>query len=269
MDDQQLLRYSRHLLLDDFGVTGQERLMRSHVLIIGAGGLGCPVAMYLAGAGIGQLTLCDGDQVEMSNLPRQVLHRASRIGMNKALSAQQELAALNPDCQVTAVPTYVDGALLDQLVQSAMVVVEASDHLPTRHAVNRACVRWKTPLVSGAAIQWVGQVAVFDARQPDSPCYACFVSEQTESPDLTCSEAGIVASVTGTIGTMQATEVLRLLVHERSALRGRMLLYDAVNASWQDLMIPKNPTCSVCQLGDLSPAEPGVGCPEVDHRLHD
>jgi molybdopterin-synthase adenylyltransferase len=259
MDDQQLLRYSRHVLLNDFGIAGQERLMGSHVLIIGAGGLGCAVAMYLASAGIGQLTVCDGDQVEMSNLQRQVLHRASRIGMNKALSAQQELADLNPECQVTAIPEYVDGALLDRLVQSAMVVVEASDHLATRHAVNRACVRWKTPLVSGAAIQWVGQLAVFDARQPDSPCYACFVSEQTESPDLSCSETGIVASVTGTIGTMQATEVLRLLVHDRSALCGRMLLYDAINASWQDLMIPKKPTCSVCQPADSSLADSGVG----------
>ncbi|MGA1207190.1 MAG: HesA/MoeB/ThiF family protein [Litorivicinaceae bacterium] len=249
MNEQQLLRYSRQLLLSDIGVEGQARMLAGHVLVIGVGGLGSAVALYLASAGVGRLTLCDGDHVDLSNLQRQVLHRESRLGMNKAASAREELATINPDCHVTAMTTFADDAHLDEWVKVASVVVDASDNFDTRQAVNRACVRWRKPLVSGAAIAWVGQLSVFDVRQPDSPCYACFMSEQTETPTQTCSDTGVLGPLTGTIGSMQATEVIRLLCHERSALVGRVLLYDALHVGWQDLVIQKNPSCAVCQEG--------------------
>lgn len=250
MDEQQLLRYSRQLLLPEIGIDGQARLQAGHVLVVGVGGLGSAVALYLASAGVGQLTLCDGDQVELSNLQRQVLHRESRLGVNKAVSAQDELATINPECRVTAIATFADDEQLDDMAKVASVVVDASDNLKTRQAINRACVRWETPLVSGAAIQWVGQLSVFDVRQPDSPCYACFVPEQTSLPTQTCSDTGVLGSLTGTIGSLQATEVIRLLCHDRSPLVGRVLLYDALQVNWQDLAIQKNPRCSVCQGAD-------------------
>jgi molybdopterin/thiamine biosynthesis adenylyltransferase len=246
MDDAQLLRYSRHILLDQVDVDGQERLLAGHVVVIGAGGLGSPVATYLAGAGVGHLTICDDDVVDMTNLQRQILHRENRIGMRKVASARIALQEINPDCHVTEVPERVGPEHLADLVAKADVVVEASDNFATRHAVNRACVAARKPLVSGAAIRFAGQIAVFDPRDEASPCYACLFPETTEVPEERCATMGVLAPLTGTIGTMQATEVILLLVRGHSALTGRLMLYDALNSEWQDMRIPRNPTCAVC-----------------------
>ena len=246
MDDTQLLRYSRHIMLSQIDVAGQERIMAGHVLIIGAGGLGSPVALYLASAGVGRITICDGDEVDLTNLQRQILHREDRIGMNKALSARIAIAEVNPDCTVTPVDRRVDAQALDALVGAADIVVEASDNFETRHAVNRACVRHRKPLVSGAAIRFAGQIAVFDKRREDSPCYACLFPEDAAIPEDRCATMGVLAPLTGTIGSMQATEVLHLLVAGESALTGRLLLYDALSAEWQSVQISRNPACKVC-----------------------
>ena len=221
-------------------------MSRPHYLVIGAGGLGSPAAMYLASAGVGELTLCDGDTVDMTNLQRQTLHRETRLGVNKAASAQTELAQINPGCTVTAVQKRVGPEELAALVSQADVVLEASDNFETRHAVNRACVAAGKPLVSGAAIRFVGQLSVFDSRDPTSPCYACFLPEDAPVEEERCSAMGVLAPLTGTIGAMQATEALMLLVFGDSELTGRMLLYDALSAEWQSVELKRNPTCAVC-----------------------
>ena len=246
MNDQQLLRYSRHIVLDGFDTVGQERLLKSHVLIVGMGGLGSPVATYLASAGVGQMTICDFDEVDLSNLQRQIVHRDTRLGMNKALSAKIELEAINPDCRIIPVIDRIDPATLDQLVASVDIVVDASDNFETRHAVNRACVKYSTPLVSGTAINYVGQIAVFDLRDENAPCYACFVPENTASGVDQCSTSGILASLTGTIGTMQATEVINLLVAGSSRLNGRAVLYDARESELSAMPIKKRSECAIC-----------------------
>ena len=246
MNDQQLLRYSRHIVLDGFDTVGQERLLKSHVLIVGMGGLGSPVATYLASAGVGQMTICDFDEVDLSNLQRQIVHRDTRLGMNKALSAKIELEAINPDCRIIPVIDRIDPATLDQLVASVDIVVDASDNFETRHAVNRACVKYSTPLVSGTAINYVGQIAVFDLRDENAPCYACFVPENTASGVDQCSTSGILASLTGTIGTMQATEVINLLVTGSSRLNGRAVLYDARESELSAMPIKKRSECAIC-----------------------
>lgn len=246
MDDQQLLRYSRHILLKELDIPGQERILAGHVLIVGAGGLGSPVATYLAGAGVGHLTICDGDEVDLTNLQRQTLHRDTRIGMNKAQSAAVALAEINPGCKVTAVPAHVDPESLARLVPTVDIVVEASDNLPTRHAVNRACVQHLKPLVSGAAIRFAGQLGVFDPRDDNCPCYACLVPENTPMPEERCAAMGVFAPLTGTIGTMQAAEALHLLISGESGAKGRLLLYDALATEWQAIDIPRNPACPVC-----------------------
>ena len=246
MNDQQLLRYSRHILLPEIDIDGQERILAGKVLVIGAGGLGCPAATYLASAGVGELTICDGDTVDLTNLQRQTLHREARIGMNKAESARIALAEINPDCQVTAVTETVDASSLPDLVAAADVVVEASDNFETRHAVNRACVTLRKPLVSGAAIRFAGQLAVFDTTQDKSPCYACFLPEDTPVEDDRCVTMGVFAPLTGTIGTLQATEVLNILIRGTSEMIGRMTLYDALSSDWQTIDIPRNPQCKTC-----------------------
>ncbi len=246
MDDRQLLRYSRHILLSEIGIEGQERILAGHALIVGAGGLGSPVATYLASAGVGRLTICDGDAVDLTNLQRQILHRESRIGMNKALSAQVALAEINPDCQVTPVTARVGPEELAALVAAADLVAEASDNFATRHAVNRACVAAAKPLVSGAAIRTAGQIAVYDTRDDASPCYACFLPEDAPTEEERCATMGVLAPLTGTIGAMQATEALHLLASGRSDLTGRLLLYDAMAAEWQSVPVPRNPACPVC-----------------------
>lgn len=246
MEDQDLLRYSRHLLLDEIDFEGQERIMAGHVLIIGAGGLGSPAAIYLASAGVGHLTICDGDEVDLTNLQRQTLHRVSRLGENKAASAKVELAEVNPGCKVRAIERRVGPDEMDTLVNDADVVVDASDNFATRHAVNRACVKARKPLVSGAAIRFAGQISVFDIRQPKSPCYACFLPEDAQVEEERCSAMGVLAPLTGVIGSMQAAEVLNLLVADESELVGRVLLYDALSAEWQSVPVQRKSGCSVC-----------------------
>ncbi len=246
MDDRQLLRYSRHILLSEIGIAGQERILAGHVLIVGAGGLGSPVATYLASAGVGRLTICDGDAVDLTNLQRQILHRESRIGMNKALSAQIAIADINPDCRVTPVTARVGAEDLAALAAAADLVVEASDNFATRHAVNRACVAAGKPLVSGAAIRTAGQIAVYDTSDDASPCYACLLPEDTPAEEERCATMGVLAPLTGTIGAMQATEALHLLASGRSDLTGRLLLYDAMSAEWHSVPVPRNPACPVC-----------------------
>ena len=246
MNDRQLLRYSRHIVLDGFDTVGQERLLNAHVLIVGMGGLGSPVATYLASAGVGQMTICDFDEVDLSNLQRQIIHRESRLSFNKALSAQAEITAINSDCIVHASTERMDVNRLDSLIDSVDVVVDASDNFETRHAINRACVRFSTPLVTGTAINYVGQISVFDLRDSKSPCYACFVPEETSSGEDNCNTSGVLAPLTGTIGSMQASEVLKLLVHGRSRLVGRALLYDALDSEWSHCPIIKKVDCSVC-----------------------
>lgn len=246
LNDKQLLRYSRHIVLDGFDTVGQERLLKAHVLIIGMGGLGSPIATYLASAGIGQLTICDFDTVDLSNLQRQIIHRESRLGFNKALSAQAEITAINSDCTVHAITERVDVNRLDSLIDSVDVVVDASDNFETRHVINRACVRFSKPLVTGTAINYIGQITVFDLRDSTSPCYACFVPGETSSSEDNCSTSGVLASLTGTIGSMQASEVLNLLVHGRSRLVGRALLYDALDSEWSHYPVIKKIHCSVC-----------------------
>lgn len=247
MEDKDLLRYSRHILLGEIDIEGQEKILAGHVLIVGAGGLGSPAAIYLASAGVGQLTICDGDEVDLTNLQRQTLHRETRLGMNKAASAQIELADINPNCSVRTIEKRVGPEELHQLVSEADVVVEASDNFATRHAVNRACVAARKPLVSGMAIRFAGQLAVFDTRQANSPCYACFLPEDAPVEEERCSAMGVLAPLTGTIGSMQATETLGLLVFGDSELAGRVLLYDALSAEWQSVSVPRNPDCNVCQ----------------------
>ena len=246
MDDQQLLRYSRHIVLDEFDTDGQERLLNAHVLIVGMGGLGSPVASYLASAGVGQLTVCDFDEVDESNLQRQILHRDTRLGMNKALSAKIELEAINRGCRIHPVTERLGPETIDQLVRSVDAVVDASDNFETRHAINRACFQARKPLVSGTAINYIGQLTVFDLRDEAAPCYACVVPEDTPSTVDQCSTSGVLAPLTGTIGSMQATEIINCLVFGESRLSGRMLLYDARESQWNAVPVRKREARSVC-----------------------
>ena len=246
LNDNQLLRYSRHILMNEIDVEGQQRLLNSQVLIIGAGGLGSPVATYLAASGVGTLTICDFDEVELSNLQRQPIHNEARVGINKALSAREDLRRINPDCVVNAVTERVDEASIEALMAAADVVVDACDNFKTRHLINRAAHATKTPLVSGAAIHLTGQLSVYRYAEPSSPCYACLVPEDTEVPEQRCATMGVLSPVTGTIGTLQATEAIKLIVNGRSALEGTLLLYDAMSVEFHRVPLIKNPKCQVC-----------------------
>lgn len=246
MDDRQLLRYSRHLNLPQIDFSGQEKLLAAHVLLIGAGGLGSPAALYLASSGIGRLTICDGDLVDLTNLQRQILHSEASIGVNKAVSAAQTLAALNPDCHVVPVKRRVDLVELLELVAQADVVVDGSDNFATRHAVNRACVVRRKPLVSGAAIRYAGQIGVFDLRQPASPCYHCLFPNEEMDDGERCATMGVFAPLTGVIGAMQAGEAIRLIAEGASPLAGRLMLFDMRAMEAQTIDAPKNPHCPVC-----------------------
>ncbi len=211
MDDTQLLRYARHLMLDDIGVEGQQRLLRSHALVVGAGGLGSPVALYLGTAGVGQITVVDDDEVDLTNLQRQIAHDLSRVGQPKADSACASVAAINPDVQLRALVRRADAALLDELVPQADVVLDCTDNFRTRHAINAACVRHARPLVSGAAIGFDGQVTVYDTRQPDAPCYACLFDPDAAYEETACATMGVFAPLVGIVGCVQAAEALKLL----------------------------------------------------------
>ncbi len=245
MNDQELLRYSRHILLNEIGVEGQQRLRDARMLVIGAGGLGSPAAFYLASAGVGRITLVDGDTVDLTNLQRQILHTTDRIGQPKATSGKSTLAAINPQVEVIALTTRVSDAELDDLARDATVVLDCSDNFATRHAVNRACVRHRRPLVSGAAIRFDGQLAVFDLARAESPCYACLFPEGDGEDEL-CAVMGVFAPVTGIIGTLQAAEALKLAAGTGESLCGRLLLLDALTMSIRTLAVPRDPQCAVC-----------------------
>jgi adenylyltransferase/sulfurtransferase len=246
MDDNQLLRYSRHILLPQIGIEGQERLLNAHALVIGAGGLGSPIVLYLAAAGVGTITLCDGDTVDLTNLQRQIAHFTHSLGTNKAQSAQRTLAAINPETRVVAIPHRVEGDELALLVSQADIVLDASDNFATRHAINRACVAHGKPLVSGAAVRFDGQVTVFDLRHPASPCYHCLFPEGGESEDVRCSIMGVFAPLVGIIGSVQAAEALKLLAGAGQALNGRLLLLDGLQMEWRSIRLKKDPACPAC-----------------------
>ena len=246
MNDNQLLHYSRHILLPQIGFDGQEKLSRSHALLIGAGGLGSPVALYLAASGIGTLTICDGDTVELTNLQRQIAHHTAAIGTNKAVSATQTLAAINPEIRIHPIPRRAEGKELLQLVSQADIVIDASDNFATRHAINRACVKHRKPLVSGAAVRFDGQVTVFDLRREDSPCYHCLFPESDDADEVRCAENGVFSPLVGMIGTVQAAETLKLLLGIGQPLNGRLLLLDALAMEWRTIRLKRDAGCAVC-----------------------
>lgn len=246
MNDDQLLRYSRHILLPQIGIEGQEKFLNSHALIIGAGGLGSPIALYLASAGVGRITICDGDEVDLTNLQRQIVHRTAAIGRKKVDSAKATLAAINPEITVVALPERVAGERLEALVAQADIVLDGSDNFATRHAVNRACVRQRKPLVSGAGVRFDGQLAVFDMRRRESPCYHCLFPEHGENEDVRCAVMGVFAPLVGIIGSMQAAEALKLLAGTGEALTGRLLLIDALTMQIRTIRLQKDPACPVC-----------------------
>ncbi len=246
MNDNQLLRYSRHILLDEIGIEGQEKLLAAHALIIGAGGLGSPAAYYLASAGIGTITLVDNDTVDLTNLQRQILHTTERIGQPKTQSGKLALQQINPEINVRALSERADDARLNALVQNATVVLDCSDNFATRHAVNRACVEHKVPLVSGAAIQFDGQISVFDPRREDAPCYACLFPPDQPFEEANCATMGVFAPLVGIIGTMQAAEALKLVMGVGESLTGRLLLLDARSMAWSSIKIARNTACAVC-----------------------
>ena len=246
MNDQQLLRYSRHILLDQIGIEGQERLLSSRALIVGAGGLGCPAALYMAAAGVGTLVIADDDAVDLTNLQRQVLHREVSVGQAKVESARRSLLEINPGIDVIALRQRLEREALMTEVTAADVVLDCSDNFATRHAINRACVAARTPLVSGAAIRFDGQISVFDSRDADSPCYHCLFPENGESDEVRCAVMGVFAPLTGIIGSVQAAEALKLLAQTGRSLAGRLLLLDSLGMEWRSIALPRDPACEVC-----------------------
>ena len=246
MTDDQLLRYSRHILLDDLGVEGQERLLASHALVIGAGGLGSPVTLYLGTAGVGRITIVDHDTVDVTNLQRQIAHDLARVGTPKAESAKRSIAAINPDVAVTALVERADAARLDELVAGADVVLDCSDNFATRHAVNAACVAHRRPLVAGAAIMFDGQVSVYDTRDAASPCYACVFPPESTFEEVRCATMGVFAPLVGIVGSVQAAEALKLLAGVGRSLAGRLQMLDARAMEWNEIRIARQPGCPVC-----------------------
>jgi molybdopterin-synthase adenylyltransferase len=246
MTDDQLLRYSRHILLNEIGVEGQEKFLSSHALIIGAGGLGSPAALYLGTAGVGQITIVDNDVVDMTNLQRQIAHNMARAGMNKAQSARESIASINPEVKVNCVTERANAELLDKLVAQADVILDCCDNFATRHAVNAACVKHRKPLISGAAIRFDGQISVFDPRSEKSPCYACVFPPQATFEETRCATMGVFAPLVGIIGSMQAAEALKLLSGVGSSLAGRLLMLDGRAMEWNEVRVPKQAACPVC-----------------------
>ncbi len=248
MEDQQLLRYSRHILLPQIAYEGQEKLAKSHALIIGAGGLGSPAALYLGAGGVGKLTICDYDDVDLTNLQRQVIHSTQSVGTNKALSARQSLHAINPEIAVVAIPRKSTDEELIELASAADVVIDCSDNFLTRYTLNRICVQLKKPLVSGAAIGFEGQVTVFDMRHDASPCYHCLFPDMggDGAGEMRCAENGVFAPLVGMIGTTQAAEAMKLLIGIGDSLEGRLLLLDVLTMEWRSIKLKKDPACAVC-----------------------
>ncbi len=245
MKDEQLLRYSRQIMLPEMDVSGQQKLIDATVLIVGMGGLGCPAAMYLAAAGVGHLIIADDDVVELTNLQRQIAHSQSNIGEPKVNSVQKTLLGLNPDLKITALHKRLSGEDLSQAVSQADLVVDACDNFTTRFAINRSCIEHRKPLVSGAAIRMEGQVAVFDSRDTQSPCYQCLYSEG-EDEDVSCSQNGVMAPLVGIIGAVQAMEAIKILTGIGCSLAGRLLLLDASNLQWREMKLPRDRKCDVC-----------------------
>lgn len=246
MTDEQLLRYSRHILLNEIGIEGQAQILASHALIVGAGGLGSPVALYLGSAGVGHITVVDHDRVDMTNLQRQIAHTMERVGQPKVLSIQTAIAAINPDVQVTPIMVRADAALLDTLVAQADVVLDCSDNFATRHAINAACVKHRKPLVSGAAIRFDGQVCVYDPRDANSPCYACVFPPDDTFEETRCATMGVFAPLVGIIGSLQAAEALKLLSAVGSPLNGRLVMLDGRAMEFTEVRIARQAGCPIC-----------------------
>lgn len=246
MTDEQLLRYSRHILLDDIGIEGQERLLAAHAVIVGAGGLGSPVALYLASAGVGRITVIDHDTVDATNLQRQIAHDLARLGLPKAHSAQVAMRAINPEVCIQPLLQRADDAVLDSVLPSADVVLDCTDNFRTRHLINRASVRHRVPLVSGAAIRFDGQLSVYDPRDPHSPCYACLFPPTEGLEETRCATMGVFAPLVGIIGTMQAAEALKLIVGLGSRLIGRLLMLDGRGLAFTEVQFARHAACPVC-----------------------
>lgn len=252
MDDQQLLRYSRQIMLPKIGYDGQQKLLDAHVLIIGAGGLGSPAAIYLASAGIGHITIADNDEVDLSNLQRQILHQNKDLGRPKVASAKETLTELNPDTQVTPLHARISDEQLAEQVRQTDLVIDASDNFATRFAINEACVSNRVPLVSGAAIRMEGQVSVFLPQRADSPCYRCLYKEG-EEPDQTCTDNGVLSPIVGVIGSLQALEAIKVLLDLGETLCGRLLIFDGLFHEWRSVKLTRDPTCPVCGQRNESP----------------
>ena len=251
MKDEQLLRFSRQIMLPTMDVAGQQELVDATVLIVGMGGLGCPAAMYLSAAGVGHLVIADDDTVEITNLQRQIAHEQSNLGESKVSSAEATLKGLNPDVRITQIKNRLEGDLLEQAIVSADVVVDASDNFNTRFAVNQSCLKNKKPLVSGAAIRMEGQITVFDSENPESPCYQCLYSE-CDDDDASCSQNGVMAPLVGIIGSVQAMETIKLITGIGNSLVGRLLLLDAATMQWREMKLPRDPSCPACGGSDGS-----------------
>jgi len=246
MRDEQLLRYSRHILLEEWGVEGQERVINAHALVIGAGGLGSPVALYLASAGVGHITLVDHDTVDVTNLQRQIAHTDARVGQLKVASLKTAMLQINPDIQIDAHALKADAAHLDGWVSQADVVLDCTDNFATRHAINAACVTHRKPLVSGAALRLDGQLAVYDIQQSDAPCYACVFPPTQDFEEERCATMGVLAPLVGVIGSLQATEALKILSGMGSTLQGQLMMFNAQHMEWQTLKTQRNIDCPVC-----------------------
>lgn len=246
MDDSLLQRYSRHILLDDIGLEGQQRLAETRVLVVGAGGLGCPASLYLASAGVGEIDVYDADEVDLTNLQRQILHFTDRVGDLKSESARRTLSAINPHCRVNAFAENISDRNVDAAVTAADIVVDCCDSYGTRHLVNRACVRIKKPLVFGAAAGFDGQTAVFDPRDPASPCYNCLFSEADEAPETRCALMGVFAPLTGVIGSLQAAAALKLAAMPAHVAAGKLIIIEARAMSMREVKVPRDPACAVC-----------------------
>jgi molybdopterin/thiamine biosynthesis adenylyltransferase len=246
VDDQQRLRYSRHLLLNEFGEEAQERLLASHALVVGAGGLGSAALLYLAASGVGRITVCDGDRVDLTNLQRQIVHQVGSIGQPKAASAAATLSRINPEVQVEALEERAGPERLAALVGAADIVLDCSDNFATRHAINRACVAARRPLVSGAGIRFDGQISVFDLRRADAPCYHCLFGESGEGGEERCATMGVFAPLVGVIGTLQAAEAVKLLAGVGETLAGRLLMFEALATRFHEVRLARDPRCPVC-----------------------
>ena len=255
MNDDQLLRYSRHILLPEIDVEGQQALLDARALIVGAGGLGSPAAMYLAAAGVGTLALADHDTVDLTNLQRQIMHSADMVGLPKVASARATLHRLNPQTRLEPIQARLEGEALEAEVARADVVLDCTDNFATRHAINRACVAAKKPLISAAAIRFEGQLAVFDTRHDTSPCYHCLYPETEETEQETCTQNGILAPVVGTLGTLQALEAIKVLLNLGEPLRGRLMLFDALSFDIRILKLKRDPHCAVCSQPSCSPGD--------------